>query len=319
MLNFPYIFTGETISFSDNGYFLYPPVVKIPANVSVINGAEAAFRGHTEIESVYFDAGSQLTTIAYQAFSGCTGLKSIVFPPDKTLSLPGQAFANDRELEQVSFPGGSLSIGSAPMCFLNCAKLSQESFAELMRQATGTVISSQMFNGCQAITALSVPDAMTQIATYAFSGCTALAEADINNVTALQTGAFLGCTALEEIEMNNVVSIQGSVFSGDTALKKVTFGKIITSGVGYLTATNNTHILYGCTALEDVVLPQGWNINLLLSNTNVLTHDSMVAMIDALYDYTGGTAHTLTLGATNLARLSASEQAVATAKNWTLT
>lgn len=318
MLNFPYIFTGETISFSDNGYFLYPPVVKIPANVSVINGAEAAFRGHTEIESVFFEEGSQLTTVAYQSFSGCTGLKSIVFPSDKTLSLPSQVFANDANLEQVSFPGGSINIGSASQCFSSCAKLSQESFAGLMGQATGTVIPSQMFSGCQAITALSVPDTVTQIASSAFMGCTALAEADINNVTVLQTGAFSGCTALEEIELNNVVSVQGSVFSGDTALTKVTFGKIITSGVGYLTATNNTHILYGCTALEDVVLPQGWNLNLLLSNTNVLTHDSMVAMIDALYDYTGGTAHTLTLGATNLARLSASEQAVATAKNWTL-
>ena len=52
--------------------------------------------------------------------------------------------------------------------------------------------------------------------------------------------------------------------------------------------------------------------------SNNLTHDSLAAMINNLYDYSGGTAHTLTIGATNLAKLSAEEIAAATAKNWTI-
>ena len=44
----------------------------------------------------------------------------------------------------------------------------------------------------------------------------------------------------------------------------------------------------------------------------------MVAMFNSLKDLTGDTAKTLTLGSTNLAKLTAEQKAIATNKNWTL-
>jgi len=57
------------------------------------------------------------------------------------------------------------------------------------------------------------------------------------------------------------------------------------------------------------------------TRSTILTHDSLMNVINALADYsqdTSGTAHTLTLGATNLAKLTNAEKAIATQKGWTL-
>ena len=44
----------------------------------------------------------------------------------------------------------------------------------------------------------------------------------------------------------------------------------------------------------------------------------MVAMFNSLKDLTGETTKTLTLGSTNLAKLSDEQKEIATSKNWTL-
>lgn len=53
------------------------------------------------------------------------------------------------------------------------------------------------------------------------------------------------------------------------------------------------------------------------TNNSRLSHDTLVRMIDALA--TTSTTLTMTVGATNLSKLSATEKAVATQKGWTLT
>lgn len=49
-----------------------------------------------------------------------------------------------------------------------------------------------------------------------------------------------------------------------------------------------------------------------------LTHDSLISIINALKNFTDGTTKTLTIGATNLAKLTDAEKAIATQKGWTL-
>ena len=86
-----------------------------------------------------------------------------------------------------------------------------------------------------------------------------------------------------------------------------------------LTSTSYSYYaFYGCTALEDVRLGQDWNMSLRLDVSNNLTVDSIVAMFNSLKDLTGTTAKTLTLGSTNLAKLTDEQKAIATNKNWTL-
>jgi hypothetical protein len=49
-----------------------------------------------------------------------------------------------------------------------------------------------------------------------------------------------------------------------------------------------------------------------------LTHDSLLNVLNGLYDLTGNTSQKLTLGSSNLAKLTDEEKAIATNKNWTL-
>lgn len=290
MTNFPYIFGSSkpTFTFSDYGYFRYPKQVTIPANVRVLNNSAAAFQIHTEIETIAFEENSSLTNISANIFQGCTGLKSIVFPANKTLTIPGGLFDGCTALENIEFPDCTLNIGTgSTFAFRNCP-ISQSLFETLLAQFSGTAIAAQMFAICSRITSLVVPDTITQIGLNAFMSCTNLSFIDLNNVTVLY-----------------------DAFSLCPALKKVIFRTIPT--------TFTPAQFSGSSALEEVVIPEGWNQNLNLSGSSSLTHDSMVSMLENLYDFTGGTKHTLTLGATNLARLSAEEIAIATAKNWTVT
>lgn len=70
--------------------------------------------------------------------------------------------------------------------------------------------------------------------------------------------------------------------------------------------------------LVNIVLGDNWNVSANFSNCTALPRDVLVRMIGKLKDLTGATAKTLTLGATNLAKLSASDIQIATNKNWTL-
>ena len=68
--------------------------------------------------------------------------------------------------------------------------------------------------------------------------------------------------------------------------------------------------------LVDFYPPQNISKSFNLTNDMQLSHDSLVRIINNLK--TVSTTQTLTIGAYNIAKLSADEQAVATGKGWTL-
>lgn len=78
--------------------------------------------------------------------------------------------------------------------------------------------------------------------------------------------------------------------------------------------------LTDCVELTNIVIEgtigqNGFDV----SPCTKLTHDSLLSIINALKDYSGTTtAKTVTLGATNLAKLTDAEKATATEKGWTL-
>jgi hypothetical protein len=77
-----------------------------------------------------------------------------------------------------------------------------------------------------------------------------------------------------------------------------------------------------CNKLENVVIAGTIRHNgLTLSKSKNLTRDSLMSIIDALADYsqdTSGTVWKVTLGATNLAKLTDSDKTRATKKGWSL-
>lgn len=81
-------------------------------------------------------------------------------------------------------------------------------------------------------------------------------------------------------------------------------------------------MFYGCSYIKVVKWPtdisKGIGINFDFNASNSVTHDTIIGLLNILQDLTGKTAQKLTLGATNLNKLTADEKAIATNKNWTL-
>ena len=73
----------------------------------------------------------------------------------------------------------------------------------------------------------------------------------------------------------------------------------------------------GCSRLREIhIVDIHYNINITASTA--FTREALVEIIGNLRDMTGKTSLTLTMGATNMAKLTADDIAVATGKNWTI-
>ena len=74
-----------------------------------------------------------------------------------------------------------------------------------------------------------------------------------------------------------------------------------------------------CKGLEYVGFEGVLTNNLKIDECVKLSHESIMKLLGILKDYAGtGTTHTLTLGTTNLAKLTDAEKAIATNRGWTL-
>ena len=84
---------------------------------------------------------------------------------------------------------------------------------------------------------------------------------------------------------------------------------------------SSDNIFYNCSALENLTVTGTITVNnnyLNLSYSPKLTVDSLMSVINALADNTGKTTYTVTLGATNLAKLTDEQKQIAIDKNYTL-
>ena len=278
------------------------------------------------------------TCITYDYyFSDCTNLKkaTILFP----LSSGGMGdyvFRNCSNLETIILPDGLKIIGRS--AFSGCTNLSIIDIPNSV-----TTIDYYAFNECSSLCNLNIPDGVSFLVNgYAFQS-SGITNDGVNNIMAHATSfgeavfgeclsltdisinktsntMFRSCTNLVSAVLSDITTINRNVFHSCTALKTVSLPSTITSDPNNcLTSTSSYYyIFYNCTALEDVQLGQDWNMSLRLDVSNNITVDSMIAMFNSLKDLTGDTAKTLTLGETNLAKLTDEQKAIATNKNWTL-
>ena len=163
------------------------------------------------------------------------------------------------------------------------------------------------------VTEFVIPDRWAEIRRGAFMGCNKLVNIIFNNnITNIRDSAFSMCAALKKIVIPNSVTVLGyAVLAKCTVMTDLTIPNTIKS-IG-------SRAFSDCTSLTNVTLGNNFNCsNLDLSASTKYSVSTIVAMLTALADRTGQTAYTLTLGTTNLAKLSDTQKAIATDKNWTL-
>ena len=172
----------------------------------------------------------------------------------------------------------------------------------------------QMFYGCENLVEIPLFD--TSNATDAASmfartlKINTIPEFDMRNL--IYASQMFDRSNIETAPQLNTISLQNAdgMFQYCGNLKSV--GKMdfsnVNSAILMFQVTNNIVNLGGFTGLK---------INFSISNLSKLTKESLLNVINEAADVTS-TPKTLTLGATNLAKLTDEEKALATNKGWTL-
>ena len=165
----------------------------------------------------------------------------------------------------------------------------------------------------KSITSIDFPAEITKIGAYVFYRCLSLTSVTVpGSVSSIEHNAFRESSNLTTVYISNgVTQIGTSAFNGCSNLTTLFIPNSAT--------IDSLTVFRDCNNLENVVLEPGFNAkNLDLSSSTLYSVETLVAMLNALADRTGQTAYSLTIGSTNLAKLSNEQIAVATQKNWTL-
>lgn len=169
------------------------------------------------------------------------------------------------------------------------------------------------FSGCSSLTSVHLPNTLTSISNNAFQGCSSLTSINLpNTLTSINGYAFQDCLSLTSINLPNILmKMDVYVFRNCPNLTSINLPNTLTS--------INRGVFLNCPNLVDVTLANGFNCNNLdLSSSTKFTRETIVSWLIALADRTGLTAYKLIMGATNIAKLTEEDIAIATAKNWTL-
>jgi hypothetical protein len=133
-----------------------------------------AFSGCTGITSVIIPTG--VTSIGEEAFKGCTNLGSITIPNTVT-SIGRAAFYECTNLTTITLPNNITSIGSIDDddgVFEKCTSLT-----EVIIPNSVTVIGVAAFGNCTNLTNITIPDSVKTIGDFAFYSCTGIASITI--------------------------------------------------------------------------------------------------------------------------------------------
>jgi hypothetical protein len=297
-----FIWSASNSQVTITGYNGAGGAVVIPATITVSGSAlpvvsigDFAF-WFTDLTSVTIPVG--VTSIGYEAFFQCTSLTSVTIFGSVT-SMGGNVFYGCTHLRNVTISDGFTSIGPNAFygtrltgitipasvtsigvgAFTACSELaaiivdasnpsfisvdgvlfnkSQSTLVRYPEAKTGnylipngvTSIGDYAFSGCTRLTSVTIPNGVTSIGGVAFYGCTRLASVTIpSSVTSIGGSAFLRCTHLTSVTIPNSVSSIGNwTFGVCTSLTSVTIPSSVTS-IG--------NWAFGdCTSLTSVTIP----------------------------------------------------------------
>jgi hypothetical protein len=165
---------------------------------------------------------NSVTSIGEEAFIDCIGLTSVMIGTNVT-EIEDYAFYDCRSLISVTIPSRVTSIGEE--AFLDCTSLTNitvntgnpdySSLAGVLfnKNQTALIQCPGGFGG-----SYTIPNSVTNIGYYAFSGCSSLTSVTIGtNVTSIGDYAFSGCTRLREVYFKGNAPVADSYqeFAGD--------------------------------------------------------------------------------------------------------
>ena len=184
-------------------------------------------------------------------------------------------------------PNDTANVTNMNNMFYNCANLTT-----IPQLNTGKVTTmNSMFYNCSKLTTIPL--------------------LNTGNVTSMST-MFFGCNSLTTIPQLNTgkVTNMKNMFYSCNSL--TTIPQLDTSNV---TGTNMNNIFAGCSSLKSILMT-GMKVSFDISASTKFERADLLIILNNLATVT--TTQTLKMGATNLAKLTDEDKAIATNKGWTL-
>ena len=273
--------------------------ITIPESVTSIGSG--AFMGCEHLESVYFNDLNSFLSIDFEYdepgwedvnyyFNGEL-VKDIVIPDGMT-SIG--CFYGCISLESITIPDSVKTVSEESFYYCKNLKSLHLNFSDLnsflnIDRITGTYGSwldnVDYYIDGELLTELTIPEDVTKIEEYAFSGCKSLQRVTISNsVISIEGSAFSGCKALESVHFSNLTSVLKMSHDGWAGWKDVDYyidGELLTDLTvpeGITTINNRAfeecrslksikipdsvtsignHAFKGCTSLTSIMIPKG--------------------------------------------------------------
>ena len=239
-------------------------------------------------------------TSASYMFSGCKNLKSIPLLDTSGVKTMNYMFSYCSSLETIPLLDTSNVLDMQYM-FQYCTNLKTIPLLNTSK----CIGFNNMFRDCQSLTSIPLIDtSKAQQMQFMFNYCSSLTEIpqlDTGNVTSFYN-TFYGCNNLTTVPKLNASKATYMIQVFASTSKLTDFGGFENLGQAYSTTASENYN----------------NYTLDLKNCPNLTHDSLMNVINNLYDIKtkGCNNQKLSLGSTNLAKLTEEEIAIATNKGW---
>ena len=212
--------------------------IKIPDTVTSIGNS--SFRNCESLKNV--EIPDSVTEIKDSAFRYSANLEKIVIPNTVTV-IGAWSFSECKKLSDVTLSANLVSLGDR--AFGDCTSLTSITIPKTLK----TAYAFGPFNGCSALTNVTLEQGMTVVAPNLFYNCSGLVSIKIpDTVTSIGNSSFRNCESLKNVEIpDSVTEIKDSAFRYSANLEKIVIPDTVTSMGDY--------VFYGCKKLSEVKLP----------------------------------------------------------------
>lgn len=179
--------------------------------------ATSLFQNCTALETVDLSALTDLAALPNSMFAGCASLKNVTLPQGAKLTYLGsKTFQNCTALETInSSEKGTFDLsGLTGLKHFNGSKTGS---------SKSTSSDSYLFDGCESLKKLVLPDGFQEIGGYSFRNCTGLTNVTLTGILYIGKYAFAGAGLTQLTIPNTVTKLYEGAFSDCASLTDVTF------------------------------------------------------------------------------------------------
>lgn len=259
------VFSGALTHIGQYAFEDCAGVTKINLPDSVQSIGTAAFRRNTGLTDI--SGANGVDTIGDEAFSGCTMLGSLSMQCLRTIG--DSAFDGCNSMVSVKLPYTLKNIGRD--AFRNCDALTGVFITDLSAWASVSfdmgvsnplMLAHSLYLNNRLVTDMVIPAGVTDIANYAFAGCTSLRSVTLPvDTRTVGSGSFSGCTEIIRVTATGMTQIGEKAFDGCSSLNEITLtakiDEILENAFCDCTALEYIHFLGTQAQWDETVIMEG--------------------------------------------------------------